>query len=92
MARSEMAAVGHTFCLLLFRAKQNFIKHAKNACIFKLVFEILFGGYAAPTKCEAFWKWALNSNFAGNAGFFLIAKFAKLVYISGICANTWKRT
>ncbi len=24
-------------------------------------FEILFGGYATPTKCEAFWRLALNS-------------------------------
>ena len=54
--------------------------------------KILPGAYAAPMKCEVFWRWALNRNFAGNAGFFLIAKFAKIVYISGICANTWKRT
>uniref|UniRef100_UPI00242CCAF1 hypothetical protein n=1 Tax=[Ruminococcus] lactaris TaxID=46228 RepID=UPI00242CCAF1 len=32
-----------------------------NACIFKTVFEILFGGYATPTKCVAFWRLALNS-------------------------------
>ena len=32
-----------------------------NACIFKPVFEILFGGYATPTKCVAFWRLALNS-------------------------------
>jgi len=25
------------------------------------VFEILFGGYATPTKCVAFWRLALNS-------------------------------
>ena len=31
--------------LQLFRAKQNFIKKAENACIFKPVFEILFGGW-----------------------------------------------
>ena len=31
-----------------------------NACIFKTVFEILFGGYATPTKCVAFWRLALN--------------------------------
>ena len=30
-------------------------------CIFKTVFEILFGGYATPTKCVAFWRLALNS-------------------------------
>ena len=47
--------------LQLFRAKQNFIKQAENACIFKPVFEILFGGYATPTKCVAFWRLALNS-------------------------------
>ena len=40
---------------------QNFIKQAENACIFKPVFEILFGGYATPTKCVAFWRLALNS-------------------------------
>ena len=33
----------------------------KNASIFKTVFEILFGGYASPTKYEAFWWLALNS-------------------------------
>ena len=27
---------------------------------FKTVFEILFGGYATPTKCVAFWRLALN--------------------------------
>ena len=27
----------------------------------KLFFEILFGGYATPTKCVAFWRLALNS-------------------------------
>ena len=26
-----------------------------------LFFEILFGGYATPTKCVAFWRLALNS-------------------------------
>ena len=26
----------------------------------KLFFEILFGGYATPTKCVAFWRLALN--------------------------------
>ena len=45
----------------MFRAKQNFIKQEENACIFKPVFEILFGGYATPTKCVAFWRLALNS-------------------------------
>ena len=41
------------------------MKFAKSSqslsCIFKTVFEILFGGYATPTKCEAFWRLALNS-------------------------------
>ena len=32
-------------------------------CIFKTVFEILFGGYATPTKCVAFWRLALNSYY-----------------------------
>ena len=27
----------------------------------RLFFEILFGGYATPTKCVAFWRLALNS-------------------------------
>ncbi len=31
------------------------------AFLFKTVFEILFGGYATPTKCVAFWRLALNS-------------------------------
>jgi len=26
-----------------------------------LFYEILFGGYATPTKCVAFWRLALNS-------------------------------
>ncbi len=39
------------------------MKQAENACVFKPVFEILFGGYATPTKCEAFWRLALNSNY-----------------------------
>ena len=26
-----------------------------------LLYEILFGGYATPTKCVAFWRLALNS-------------------------------
>ncbi|MEF2596730.1 MAG: hypothetical protein U0N03_10105, partial [Lachnospiraceae bacterium] len=55
----------------LFRAKQNFIKQAENACIFKPVFEILFGGYATPTKCVAFWRLALNSYY--NFTIFLTA-------------------
>ena len=36
------------------------LKTGINACIFKTVFEILFGGYATPTKCVAFWRLALN--------------------------------
>ena len=51
------------YYLELFRAKQNFVKQAENACIFKPVFEILFGGYATPTKCTAFWRLALNSYY-----------------------------
>ena len=34
----------------------------ENACIFKTVFEILFGGYATPTKCVAFWRLTLTLN------------------------------
>jgi len=37
-----------------------------NACIFKTVFEILFGGYATPTKCVAFRRLALNSLEVGS--------------------------
>ena len=33
----------------------------KMLALFKTVFEILFGGYATPTKCVAFWRLALNS-------------------------------
>ena len=40
-----------------------------NACIFKTVFEILFGGYATPTKCVAFWRLALNSLEVGSEQF-----------------------
>ena len=27
----------------------------------RLLFELLFDGYATPTKCVAFWRLALNS-------------------------------
>ncbi|MEF2596112.1 MAG: hypothetical protein U0N03_06955, partial [Lachnospiraceae bacterium] len=56
---------------------QNFIKQAENACIFKPVFEILFGGYATPTKCVAFWRLALNSYlfFTPALSFFRIQSF-----------------
>ena len=35
------------------------------------VFEILFCGYATPTKCAAFWKLALNSYKIFTKGVYL---------------------
>ncbi|MBD9337699.1 MAG: hypothetical protein EGP69_07165 [[Ruminococcus] faecis] len=47
--------------MVTVQSQAKFHKTDVKCLHFKTVFEILFGGYATPTKCVAFWKLALNS-------------------------------
>ena len=56
-----------------------------------LFYEILFGGYATPTKCVAFWRLALNSykklSLEKNMKKARIKRYVCTSYVNQLC---WK--
>ena len=61
LLKSDFALTfGIIMCNCSEPSKISYIRREMLA-VLRLMYEILFGGYATPTKCEAFWRLVLNS-------------------------------